>query len=312
MLDHVSARWHEFSKSTATNSAYLFLSPYNENYFRRFILPDALTASTFSIGPNRRSRTEEFSEASYRERSIKCLIPINLRRLGDGKRRSLEDLRHSEPALHDAVSAAIDAARCDLLNPIEDHFLAALEAQGLAPPSPVFNACVQVVDELTQEWRRRYVFEVARAFPVLIDTDVELPALKTGASATFIKDSHSHRTINRLFSSRAVVSVSNLGDLMHDRTLNGMNAGCANILEDNAVHRRVFKHGVDALFFRYDDDSLRDCLDLVCNDPERAYAIAAAGFRLRDRQPFKFGDFAKIIELAAAQRARNGYPAAPA
>jgi hypothetical protein len=166
-----------------------------------------------------------------------------------------------------------------------------------------------VVDELTQEWRRRYVFEVARAFPVLIDTDVELPALKTGGSATYIKDSHSHRTINRLFSSRAVVNVSNLGDLMHDRTLNGMNAGCANIVEDNAVHRRVFKDGVDALFFT--GIKARAELDLVCNDPERAYAIAAAGFRLRDRQPFKFGDFAKIIELASAQRARHGDPAAP-
>ena len=311
MLDHVSARWPQFTKSTAANSAYLFLSPYNENYFRRFILPDALTASTFSIGPNRRSRTEDFSVESYRERSIKCLIPINLRRLGDGKRPRLEELRQSDPALHDAVSAAIEAARGDLLNPIEDHFLAALEAQGLAPPLTVFNSCVQVVDELTQEWRRRYVFEVARAYPVLIDTDVELPAPKTGASATFIRDSHSHHTINRLISSRAVVSVSNLGDMMHDRTLNGMNAGCANIVEDNAVHRRVFKDGVDALFFRYDDDSLRDCLDLVCNDPERAYVIAAAGSRLRDQQPFKFGDFAKIIELASALRVRNGYPVMP-
>ena len=163
MLDHVSARWPQFTKSTATNSAYLFLSPYNENYFRRFILPDALTASIFSIGPNRRSRTEDLVK-SYRERSIKCLIPINLRRLGDGKRPSLEDLRQSDPALHDAVSAAIEAARGDLLNPIEDHFLAALEAQGLAPPLTVFNSCIQVVDELTQEWRRRYVFEVARAY----------------------------------------------------------------------------------------------------------------------------------------------------
>ena len=69
MLDHVSARWPQFTRSTATNSAY-FLSPQRE-LLSPFHSSDALTATTFSIGPNRRSRTEEFSVESYRERSIK-------------------------------------------------------------------------------------------------------------------------------------------------------------------------------------------------------------------------------------------------
>jgi hypothetical protein len=63
-------------------------------------------------------------------------------------------------------------------------------------------------------------------------------------------------------------------DLIHDRTMNGLNAGCVNLIEDNLAHRGVFQHGKNALLFRYEDDSLQECLDIVCNEPERAYSIA--------------------------------------
>ena len=68
-----------------------------------------------------------------------------------------------------------------------------------------------------------------------------------------------------------------MNDMVHDRILNGLNAGCVNIIEDSFANRRVFEHGRNALFFSYDDDSLRECLSLVFNDLERAFSIAAAG-----------------------------------
>ena len=114
----------------------------------------------------------------------------------------------------------------------------------------LLNLCIQIVNEATQAWRRRRVVEVARAFSVVIDTDIEMPELETGASATFRHESSMPATLARMRSCRAVVSVSNLSDLMHNRTLNGLNAGCVNIVEDNVVHRRVFKHGVNALLLR--------------------------------------------------------------
>ncbi len=301
IFDHASARWPEFTKSTATNSAYLFLSAHNESYFRRFILPDARTGSTFGSGPSRRSRIEDLSDKSFGERDIRCLIPFNFRRIGgtiDGVQQRLQALRTSQPMLHDAVLTAIDAARFDLTYGTEDHLLPALAARGLAPPLALLNLCIQIVDEATQAWRRRRVVEVARAFSVVIDTDVEMPELETGASATFRHESSMPATLARMRSCRAVVSVSNLSDLMHNRTLNGLNAGCVNIVEDNVVHRRVFKHGVNALLFRYHDDSLRDCLELVCNDRQQAYRIAAEGFALRDCRPFRFGGFERILSLA--------------
>jgi hypothetical protein len=42
----------------------------------------------------------------------------------------------------------------------------------------------------------------------------------------------------------------------------------------------------------------RSALDLVCNQPERAYRIARAGFNLRDDPRLGFGRFHNILELA--------------
>jgi dTDP-4-dehydrorhamnose 3,5-epimerase len=46
------------------------------------------------------------------------------------------------------------------------------------------------------------------------------------------------------------------------------------------------------------DGSLHECLDIVSNQPERAYAIAEAGMRLRSDPRFGFGEFHNVIELA--------------
>ncbi len=86
--------------------------------------------------------------------------------------------------------------------------------------------------------------------------------------------------------------------MIHDRTMNGLNAGCANIIEDNLAHRGIFRHGKTALLFRYGDDSLRDCLDIVCNDPQRAYAIAEAGRAMRDDIARRYCSFQSILDLA--------------
>ena len=107
-------------------------------------------------------------------------------------------------------------------------------------------------------------------------------------------------TAERMKSCRAVLSANYANDLFHDRTQNGLNAGCVAIVEDTPVHRRLFTHGRDALLFRYDDDSLAECLDLVCNRPERAYEIAQAGFALRDDPRVRFGGFENILKLAHA------------
>ena len=70
-------------------------------------------------------------------------------------------------------------------------------------------------------------------------------------------------TFERMTQARAVLSISHVNDEIHNRTVNGLNAGCVNIVEDNAIHRRLFADRKDALFFRYDDGSLQACLDLV-------------------------------------------------
>jgi hypothetical protein len=104
-----------------------------------------------------------------------------------------------------------------------------------------------------------------------------------------------------------VFPVSNMHDMVHDRILNGLNAGCLNIIEDSAANRLAFEPRRNALFFRYDDDSLRDCLELACNHVRSAYEIAAAGFAMRDDPAFRFGDFGRIIDLARRLAPRLRY-----
>jgi hypothetical protein len=104
-------------------------------------------------------------------------------------------------------------------------------------------------------------------------------------------------TLMLMKSCRAVLSLGLTSDMLHDRVANALNAGCVAIVEDTPLHRRLFRHGETALLFRYDDGSLADCLDLVCYEPERACAIAQAGFALRDDPAIRFGQFDRLLDL---------------
>ena len=85
---------------------------------------------------------------------------------------------------------------------------------------------------------------------------------------------------------------------LHNRIHNSVNAGCVNIIENNAVNRSVLADGETALFFSYRDDMLREHLDLVCSNPRRAYEVAQAGFAMRDQALFRLSGFHNILELA--------------
>jgi hypothetical protein len=157
---------------------------------------------------------------------------------------------------------------------------------------------MQMVEEIVQITRRQKIFEIAREFPVLIQSDDASRRFQNGAVAKFEENVDMPLTWSRLQQTRAQVSISNMHDMVHDRILNGLNAGCLNIIEDSFANRRVFDDGRNALFFRYDDDSLRECLSQVCDDLEGSFEIAKAGFAMRDKPPFRFGNFQNIIKLA--------------
>jgi len=300
ILDHPSARWQQFTHATAANSRFLFVSEFAARYFQRYCLPNARTAWTASVGPNRRSRIAALSREEFLGRETACLIPLGLKRIGGNITEVQERLARLEPGLQRAVSEAIAGARFDLTGPLESHLVAALGASGHELSPPEFHRCFQIVDDNVQIHRRMQIFSVAARFPVIIQTDV-MPPSYLGAAARISTDAGTigmAATAQRMKSCRAVLSANYANDLFHDRTQNGLNAGCAAIVEDTPVHRRLFAHGRNALLFRYDDDSLAECLDLVCNRPERAYEIAQAGFTLRDDPPVRFGGFENILTLA--------------
>ena len=296
ILDHPSSRWRDFYQSTSTNSRYLFHSEYSERYFHKYCLTNCVTASVVGVGPNKRSRVSKFSRNQFFTRPIKCLIPLNLARIG-GTLQDLElRMQALEPRLSKAMSEAFILGRHDLLEPLESHLTAVLDAFAISLSNADFNSYMQILEEKVQIFRRLHVFKIARDYPVLVQSDESARQFADGGKVEFAQDVGMQLTLSRMPAARAVVSVSHLNDMIHDRTLNGLNAGCVNLVEDSLAHRRALQKSKNALFFKYEDDSLRECLELVCSKPEEAYRIAEAGLGLRDEQPFRFGGFHNIID----------------
>jgi hypothetical protein len=301
LLDHPSARWPEFTHATAGNSRFLLVSEFCRRYFERYCVPGARTDCVSCVGPNWRSRVAGLSRHGYLAREIPCLIALSLTRIGGTLAAARARLRGLRPDLAEAVEEAIDDARLDLGGPLERHLAGAVARRAITLPDAEFNSCFQIVDDMTQIWRRQRIFDVASRFPVLIQTDTAPQEPRTGAAAVMNLDPAARSmqaTLVRLQSCRAVLSMGYASDRLHERTPNGLNAGCVLIAEDTPLHRRLLADRRSALLFRYDDDSLARCLGLVCARPVEAYAIAQEGFALRDHPGVRFRGFDNILRVA--------------
>lgn len=298
ILDHTSSRWRQFTKATAQNSRFVFLSPFSERYFHRYALPGSLTACTVNTGRSYRSRVTQLTRDDFLAREIACLIPLNLRRVSGSFEDAMLRRQAFDRKLARAVDIACEQAYYDLDGPIERHLESALADTGLALDNRLFNDAFQIVEDVVQIRRRQRILEIARAFPVLIQSDESAAPFASGGKAQFEPNVSMQATLVRLKSARAVVSASRVNDELHNRIQNGLNAGCVNIIENNAVNRSVLMGGETALFFNYRDDILREHLDLVCSNPRRAYELAQAGFALRDQPLFRLSGFHNILELA--------------
>ena len=135
IMDHPSSRWPEFTRSTAENSKFMFMSEFSERYFQHYCLADAKTVWQAGNGPNWRSRIYQLSRRSYLERTIRCLIPLNVRRVGGTIDDAQARLQTLETGLSDALKEAIELARCDLDSPIEMHLANSLAQHGQQLPN---------------------------------------------------------------------------------------------------------------------------------------------------------------------------------
>ena len=298
IIDHPSFRWVEFDVSTSANSRFLLNSEYERQYFRKYCLPDALTATMGGVGPNRRSRIERLTLDAFMHRPVACLIPLTFSRMGRTIAVAMESINRLETSLADAVSDAVNRAQSDLNEPLDLHLTAALAMHDRKVPHKTFHTLYQLVEQSVQSFRRRRVFEVARKYPVLIQSDESAVPLMHDSIASIGIHVSMALTLARMPLCRAVLSVSPVNDMIHDRTMNALNGGCVAIVEDSVASKAIFEHDINALLFRYDDDSLEECLDVVCNQPERAYDIAQAGMRLREDPRVRFGEFRNIVDLA--------------
>jgi len=304
ILDHPSARWPEFRRTTADNSRFVFLSPYSEAYFRKYIFPACRSAWTAGTGPNQKSRVAGLTRGSYLRRDTLCLVPLNLRRLD----ATLEDIERAPASLpyylQKPVREAIELAYYDLQAPIERHLLSIGPVAEVLEESNMLHRCIQIIEDAVQVRRRLKVFEIARKFPVLLQSDVASSYLDSGL-ATLEEGVSITETLGRMRRAKSVISLTHVNDELHDRVLNGLNAGVVNIIEDNKIHREIFRHGENALFFRYEDDSLREALDLVFSVPSRAFQIAEAGFALRDDPRLRFGGFSNFLPYSKPQQSSS-------
>ena len=301
ILDHPSSRWSEFYASTPTNSRFLLNSEYEKQYFEAYCLPGALTATMGGVGPNQRSRIGTLTRQAFMHRPLSCMVPLSLNRVRSVGQND-DAVKSLEYRLADALHNAVATARYDVDAPLHSHLTAALapDLQNIAPRE--FNSLCQMLEQTVQTFRRLRIFAVARQYPVLVQSDASAAAFVQGATALLETDVGMQLTLARMPLCRAVLSVSPATGIIHDRTMNALNAGCVAIIEDSPASRELFQHGQNALLFRYDDDSLDECLDIVCNQPERAYQIAIAGMQLRDDPRIRFGQFHNIIDLARRRR----------
>ena len=297
ILDHPSARWHEFYASTATNSRFLLNTEQEQQYFQNYCLPGALTGTMGGVGPNRRSRIGQLTRETFMQRRFSCMIPLSLDRVRSAAENDAA-MSTLEPPLAEAAREAVNAARSDLTGYLHRHLIAALAACNRQVPAAKFNAICQIVEASVQTIRRLKIFNAARKFPVLVQSNDSAKPSFDSATAVLETNVSMQFTLARMPTCRGVLSVSPMNDMIHDRTANALNGGCLAILEDNLAARNVFEHGTNALLFRYDDDSITECLDIVCNRPERAFEIAQAGMRLRDDPRLRFGQFHNILDLA--------------
>lgn len=301
ILDHPSSRWPEFYASTPANSRFLLNSEHERQYFLTYCLPAALTATTGGVGPNQRSRIGTLTRQSFMRRPFRCMVPLSLHRV-----RSVEHndavLKTLERPLADAARDAVASARCDLNTPLQTHMMAALGRRNQSISPQKFNALCQIIEQSVQTFRRLRIFATAQRYPVLIQSDPSAAAFVEGSTALLATNVGMQLTLARMPLCRAVLSVSPSSGIIHDRTMNALNAGCVAIAEDSPISRELFEHKKNALLFRYEDDSLDECLDIVCNQPERACEIAQAGMQLRDDPRIRFGQFHSIIDLAQRRR----------
>ena len=297
ILDHPSSRWPEFYASTAANSRFLLNSEHERRYFAAYCLPGALTATMGGVGPNRRSRVARLTWESFKRRRFACMVPLSLHRVRSMAQND-EAMSALEAPLAEVAREAIERAKFDLIGPLQRHIAAALAARNKDVSTPTFNSICQIVEQSVQAVRRLKIFSIARKFPILIQSDRSATPYFNGSLASLETDVGMQFTLARIPMCRSVLSVSPVNDIIHDRTMNALNGGCAAILEDNLASKSIFKHGKNSLLFRYDDDSLEECLDIACNRPDRAYEIARAGMRLRDDPRLRFGQFHNILDLA--------------
>ena len=302
ILDHPSSRWHEFYASTVANTRFLLNSQQERQYFETYCLPGALTAAMGGVGPNRRSRIARLTRQAFMKRRFTCMIPLSLHRVR-GMAQNDEAMSALEAPLADVAREAIARARFDLIGPLHPHVATALAARDKSVSTQTFNSICHVVEQSVQTIRRLKIFSVAQKYPVLIQSDSSATDYITNRSTAVLETNVGMQfTIARIPTCRAVLSVSPISEMIHDRTMNAINAGCVAILEDSLASRTIFKHDKNALLFRYDDDSIAECLDVVCNQPERAYRIAQAGMKLRDDPRLRFGQFHNILDLARRQK----------
>ncbi len=283
--------------SASTNTRFLLNSEQERQYFESYCLPGALTATMGGVGPNWRSRITRLTRQAFMQRRFACMIPLSLHRVHSIAQND-EAMSALEPPLADAARDAIASAQFDLIAPLHPHVAAALAARNNSVSNQTFNSICRVVEQSVQTIRRLKIFAVAQKYPVLIQSDSSATSYLGNSAALLETNVGMQLTLARMPMCRAVLSVSPANDMIHDRSMNALNGGCVAILEDNLASKAIFKHNKNALLFRYTDDSLDQCLDVVCNQPERAYEIAQAGMALRDDPRLRFGQFHNILDLA--------------
>src|SRR5262249_39846357 len=124
------------------------------------------------LGPEQALAQPAVSQASFCNRPIKCMAPLNLRRIGGTIDEAFDRLRSLDGRLAEVGYAACERTLLDLDSPIEVHLVEMLARAGLDVSAGLFHSCIQLIEDIVQVSRRAWVFGIARKFPVLVQSDI--------------------------------------------------------------------------------------------------------------------------------------------
>ena len=260
---------------------YVHASPSDAVFWDRYMLPGAISYSTYGVGPH--GNTPD-SLPMMSERPNILLVPINLKWAGRTLNDILTETEQRPPEQRSIFSQVFEETRTR-----PDIDIPAYVAEMIIDDDPAIIKVSRYAIYAAQLWRREWLMDALMDHPVVLDSNFwpdHLAKRIESCRATVLSQAQVQDTDERSLACRAVLTCSSSHDLYHDRVASGFKHGCIMVAERNAIYPCVHSDA-GILYYDFDRVLLDEIIEtLSSSHPDDLQAMAAAGkHRFRDFYP---------------------------